>query len=86
MCLGEEFLGALVELGQMKTENYYTKQYSSQLQIDYYQTCVMHSMESLGNRAYFQASLIVQQLMGTYIYDNVAESPARDEMYLFSPF
>lgn len=78
MCLHEEFLGALVELGQMKTEVYYTKQYGLQFQIDYYQTNVMQPMEPPGNRAYFQVSLMVQQWMHTYIYDNVAESPARD--------
>lgn len=57
MCLYEEFLGATVELGQMKAEVYYTKKYSLQFQIDYYQTNVIHQMETLGNGAIFKQHL-----------------------------
>lgn len=58
----EEFLRAMVELGQMKTEVYYIKQCGLQVQIDYSQTNVMDQMEPLGKGVYFRVSLIVQQL------------------------
>lgn len=59
MCLYEEFLGATVELGQMKTEVYHIKQDALQFQTDYSQTSVMHQIQLLGNGVYFQVSLIV---------------------------
>lgn len=47
MCLYDGFLEAMVELGQMKTEVYYIKQYGLQFQIDYSQTYGIHQMEPL---------------------------------------
>lgn len=55
----------MMELGQMKTEVYYIKQYGLQLQIDYSQTNGMHQMEPLGDGLHFQVSLITQQLICT---------------------
>lgn len=55
----------MVELGQMKTEVYYIKQFGLQFQIDYSQTNAMDQMESFGKGIYFQVSLIVQQLSCT---------------------
>lgn len=65
MFLYEEFLRAMVEVGQMKTEVYYIKQFGLQFQIDYSQTNVMDQMESFDKGIYFQVSLIVQQLSCT---------------------
>lgn len=65
MLLYEEFLRAMVELGQMKTEVYYIKQSGLQVQIDYSQTNMMDQMEPLGKGVYFRESLIVQQLSCT---------------------
>lgn len=61
----EEFLWAMGDIGQMKTEVHYIKQYSLQFQIDYSRANVMHQVEPLGPGAYFQVSLIVQQLSCT---------------------
>lgn len=47
MCLYDGFLEAMVELGQMKTEVYYIKQYGLQFQIDYSQTYGIHQREPL---------------------------------------
>lgn len=55
----------MVELGQMKTEVYYTKQWGLQVQKHYSQTNVMEQMEPLGKGVYFRVSLVVQQLSCT---------------------
>lgn len=65
MFLCKEFLRVMGDMGQMKTEVHYIKQYSLQFQIDYSQTKAMHQVEPLGSGVYFQVSLIVQKLSCT---------------------